>query len=142
MRLPVLLTVAIHLMMPLLHASPQTMASLPNGLPISVAPANISNAITVNALFKDQEEIRRTVVGNWVTATYRVVYTTESRVDFPYSEMSFTVDDTFPTKASGIFAKKPAWPFREGPMIFYVVKDKDYGSPDVFRILFYKKQKS
>ena len=74
MRRSVLLSVAIHLMTPLLHASPQTMASLPNGLPISVAPSNISNAIQVQGLFKDQEEIRRAVVGNWVTATYRVVY--------------------------------------------------------------------
>jgi hypothetical protein len=122
-------------------ASMQTIASLPDGRPISSPPSDISKAITVCGSFKDQIEIRRTVVDNWVTVTYRVIYTTDSRPDFPFTEMSFTVEDTIPTKASGMVAKKPAWPFKKGSMVFYVLKDQDYGSPKFFRILFYKKQK-
>jgi hypothetical protein len=121
-------------------ASTQVIASLPQGRPIFGSPPDVSKATTVYGSFKDQKELRRIVSGNWATVTYRVVYITESQPEFPYSEMSFTVEDTIPTKASGMGAKKPAWPFKEGSMVFSVVKDKDYGSPAFFRILFYKKQ--
>lgn len=98
------------------------------------------NVFYINAKHIETKEILSVTQGNWHEVIYLVKYrvlTNDER--FNYKELTFMVEDRWPTKESKIKVKKLIWPFKEGKKVFYLTRDKSCSYKQFFKILSYSR---
>ena len=116
--------------------------SLPDGWPLYYRPLDLSKAIAVKCDFYKIDkisELRRKTKADEVTITYNLTCTAEPTPNFPFRRFSFAAHKICPTEESGK-QKNIAWDFRQGLVTFYMVKEKSYGSPQLYRIVWYERK--
>ena len=120
--------------------SHETTAKLPENKQIWPLPeVETSEAIfSIGAEFVESKEILSVTQGNWRKATYLVKYkVTKADKRYPYGEITFIAEDTWPAEGSGIKIKKLIWPFKQGNKFFYLKKDENCKFKAYFEVLTY-----
>jgi len=94
--------------------------------------------ITVEGEFVESKEILSVTQGNMRDVTYLVKYkVTKPDKRYPYEEITFIAEDSWPAKGSTIKVKKKMWPFRKGRKSFYLKKDDGCDYKAFFKIITY-----
>ncbi len=101
-------------------------AFLTQDVPLYSAKPNQGTNI-LQASFKEQQEIRKIIKGNWYHCLYKITYDHIRNLEGSWNEeeISFFCRDVWPTKESGIMLKKAAWPFRSNEDLIFELAPKD-----------------